>query len=180
EQCDAVPDAQVKVLSVRVVDLDSELMGMDVHLDEEFYPRFLTTIAGRRCLESQKDASIADIMSLLLLEGPSAETLEGSQLQPSCKQILLPINRKEDKVVIGETSLFDSLVWFMPVFRRLNTILLANVNFVAPISMTDYGVLDAKPQLEASYSPNVVFEKNVILSFIIVSTAVVCDLFRAV
>ncbi|GKG43905.1 hypothetical protein Tco_0482998, partial [Tanacetum coccineum] len=32
----------------RVVELDSELMGMAIHLDEEFYPRFLTTIAIRR------------------------------------------------------------------------------------------------------------------------------------
>ncbi|GKD90492.1 hypothetical protein Tco_1365999, partial [Tanacetum coccineum] len=39
---------QVKVLSDRVVELDSELMGMAIHLDEEFYPRFLTTIAIRR------------------------------------------------------------------------------------------------------------------------------------
>ncbi|GKB04552.1 hypothetical protein Tco_0832695 [Tanacetum coccineum] len=45
EQCDAV---QVKVLSDRVAELDSELMGMVVHLDEEFYPRLLSTIAGRR------------------------------------------------------------------------------------------------------------------------------------
>ncbi|GJT93220.1 hypothetical protein Tco_1082065 [Tanacetum coccineum] len=34
-------------------------------------------------LELQKDASIADIMSLLHLEGPSAESSEGIRLQPS-------------------------------------------------------------------------------------------------
>ncbi|GKB99837.1 hypothetical protein Tco_0985974 [Tanacetum coccineum] len=48
EQYKAVQDAQVKILSDRVAELDSELMGMAVHLDKEFYPRFLTTIAGRR------------------------------------------------------------------------------------------------------------------------------------
>ncbi|GKA25428.1 hypothetical protein Tco_0711537 [Tanacetum coccineum] len=41
-------DEQVKVLSDMVAGLDAELMGMALHLDEEFYPRFLTTIAGRR------------------------------------------------------------------------------------------------------------------------------------
>ncbi|GKE97197.1 hypothetical protein Tco_1582052, partial [Tanacetum coccineum] len=48
EQYEAVQDEQVKVLSDKVVGLDVELMGMAFHLDEEFYPRFLTTIAGRR------------------------------------------------------------------------------------------------------------------------------------
>ncbi|GJV72166.1 hypothetical protein Tco_1492161 [Tanacetum coccineum] len=60
-------------------------------------------------LESQKDASIAAIMSLLLLEGPSAETPEVSRLQPSYEQLLFLIYQKEDNVVTGETSLSDSL-----------------------------------------------------------------------
>ncbi|GJS55306.1 hypothetical protein Tco_0628668 [Tanacetum coccineum] len=37
-------DEQVKILSDHVAKLDSKLMSMAVHLDEEFYPRFLTTI----------------------------------------------------------------------------------------------------------------------------------------
>ncbi|GKE65195.1 hypothetical protein Tco_1519356, partial [Tanacetum coccineum] len=41
-------DAQLKVLSDRVAGLDFELMALALHLDEEFYPRFLTTIAGWR------------------------------------------------------------------------------------------------------------------------------------
>ncbi|GJT02108.1 hypothetical protein Tco_0823277 [Tanacetum coccineum] len=279
-------DAQVKVLSDRVAEPDSELVGMAVHLDEEFYPRFLTNIDGRRwvighglrlavmkCLqstkyvtalgtalglaidkgmqtglvagidhgkagrsvtdvatydpsveakyvstvlafrdldfnllsqlESQKDTSIADITSLLCLEGPSAETPMGSQLQPSYEQLLLPIHRKEDNVVIGETSLSDSLdavhahvqkIKEGASSRRLSisdamgplvdplssenlvgeastsrvpttvaattALVVANVNSVAPISVTDYGVLDAEPQPEASHSPKVVFEKE--------------------
>ncbi|GJV32080.1 hypothetical protein Tco_1392480 [Tanacetum coccineum] len=60
-------------------------------------------------LELQKDASIADIMSLLHLEGPSAESSEGIRLQPSYEQLLLPIHRTEDIVVIRETSLSDLL-----------------------------------------------------------------------
>ncbi|GKA79767.1 hypothetical protein Tco_0786363, partial [Tanacetum coccineum] len=52
EQYEAVQDAQVKILSDRVAELDFKLMGIVVHLDEEFYPRFLTTIAGRRWIIS--------------------------------------------------------------------------------------------------------------------------------
>ncbi|GJV24243.1 hypothetical protein Tco_1376938 [Tanacetum coccineum] len=53
EQYEAVRDTQVKILSDRVAELDSELMGMVVHLDEEFYPCFLTTSAGRRWIISR-------------------------------------------------------------------------------------------------------------------------------
>ncbi|GJW84672.1 hypothetical protein Tco_0157817 [Tanacetum coccineum] len=52
DQYEVVQDEQVKILSDRVAKLDSELMSMAVHLDEEFYPRFLTTIAGRRWIIS--------------------------------------------------------------------------------------------------------------------------------
>ncbi|GKF17950.1 hypothetical protein Tco_0062868, partial [Tanacetum coccineum] len=48
----AVQDEQVKILSDKVAGLDVELMGMALHLDEEFYPCFLTTIAGRRWILS--------------------------------------------------------------------------------------------------------------------------------
>nr|GEX97151.1 hypothetical protein [Tanacetum cinerariifolium] len=48
EPIKAVLDEQDKVLSNKVVRLDAELMGMALHLYEEFYPCFLTTIAGRR------------------------------------------------------------------------------------------------------------------------------------
>ncbi|GKG00734.1 hypothetical protein Tco_0302424, partial [Tanacetum coccineum] len=60
-------------------------------------------------LESQKDASMADIMDLFCLEGPAAETLEASQLQPSPEQLMVPIHRLEDQVIIRETSLSFSL-----------------------------------------------------------------------
>ncbi|GKB40694.1 gypsy type transposase [Tanacetum coccineum] len=245
-----VQDAQVKVLSDRVARLDAELMGMALHLDKEFYPRFLTTIAGQRWiisrglrltagrgltevvaydpsvegkyvfavlalrnleftlisqLESQKDASIADIISLLHLEGPSVKTPEGIRLQPSYEQLLLPIHRMEDNVVIGETSLSDSLdvvqarVWKIkegassrhlsisdvigplvdplssenlvgeastsgvPTTVVVTTALsttFAYSSSIPPISVSDYDVLDAKPQPEASHSPKIIFEQE--------------------
>nr|GEX41121.1 putative transposase (putative), gypsy type [Tanacetum cinerariifolium] len=52
EQCEAMQDVQVKVLSDRLAGLDSELISMALHLDAEFYPRFLTTIIGQRWILS--------------------------------------------------------------------------------------------------------------------------------
>ncbi|GKA51270.1 hypothetical protein Tco_0744466 [Tanacetum coccineum] len=60
-------------------------------------------------LASHKDASMSDLMDLLRLEGPAAETQKANQLQPSPEQLMLPIHRPEDHVVIGETSLSFSL-----------------------------------------------------------------------
>ncbi|GJZ79029.1 hypothetical protein Tco_0643866 [Tanacetum coccineum] len=135
EQYAAVQDEQVKILSDKVVELDSDLMGMALYLNEEFNPCFFTTIAGwsraidkgmqdglvagidhgmaerglvdvatynpsteanyvsavnalramdfplLAQLESQKDASMADIMGLLHLEGLVAEALETIQIK---------------------------------------------------------------------------------------------------
>ncbi|GJW81435.1 hypothetical protein Tco_0145410, partial [Tanacetum coccineum] len=60
-------------------------------------------------LESLKDASMADIMDLLRLKGPAAETTEARQLQPSPEQLMIPIYWLEDQVIIKETSLSFSL-----------------------------------------------------------------------
>ncbi|GKD42942.1 hypothetical protein Tco_1267587, partial [Tanacetum coccineum] len=220
EQCEAIQDAQVKELSDRLAGLDSELMALALHFDEEFYPRFLTTIAGRRwvlnhglrlavmnCRQSLKygvafeaviglaidkgiqaglvegidhgkagrdlanvaaydpfvEASIDDIMSLLHLEGPSAETSEISRLQPSYEQLLLPVYRKEDNVVTEETSLYDSLdvvhagvqklkedafTLRAPVTAAATTTLAisvtaTNISSIPPISVADYDTADA-------------------------------------
>nr|GEV11031.1 hypothetical protein [Tanacetum cinerariifolium] len=48
EHIEAVQEEQVKVLSDKVARLDVELTRMALHLDKEFYPHFLTTIAERR------------------------------------------------------------------------------------------------------------------------------------
>ncbi|GJY17191.1 hypothetical protein Tco_0388682 [Tanacetum coccineum] len=99
EQIKAVKDEQVRVLSDRVAGLDSELMGMALHLDEEFYPwaigraidkeaNYIFAVNALRAvdfpllaqLESHKDANIVYIMGLLHLEGPAAKTPEASQL----------------------------------------------------------------------------------------------------
>ncbi|GKC69825.1 hypothetical protein Tco_1115708, partial [Tanacetum coccineum] len=45
---EAMQDEQAMVLGNRVAKLDAQLLKMAAHLEEEFYPRFLTTISGRR------------------------------------------------------------------------------------------------------------------------------------
>ncbi|GJU13101.1 hypothetical protein Tco_1135497 [Tanacetum coccineum] len=192
EQVEKIQDELVIVLSDHVAGIDSDLIEMVLHMDAEFYPCYLTTIAGRRwilshrlklvltkCLsspeylsamgeaigrvidkgmqdgltagikhgragrsitdvaafnpfaendyvaainalkgvsfslltqlEANKDASMADVMDLLHLEGLSAESSEVSQLQPSLDQLMILIHRLEDQVIIGETSLAFSL-----------------------------------------------------------------------
>ncbi|GKA84076.1 hypothetical protein Tco_0805671 [Tanacetum coccineum] len=156
-------------------------------------------------LELQKDASIADIMILLHLEGPSAEAPEGIRLQPSYEQLLLPIYRTEDNAVIRETSMFDSLdvvharvqnikegessrclsisdvigplvepLSFENLMGEASTLgvpatvavtialstTFAQAGSVPPISILDYEVLDAVPQVEAPLSPKIIFEQE--------------------
>ncbi|GJY78570.1 hypothetical protein Tco_0484371, partial [Tanacetum coccineum] len=53
EQIEAVQDEQVKIMSDKVAGIDADLMEMALHLHEEFYPRFLTTIVGRRWILSR-------------------------------------------------------------------------------------------------------------------------------
>nr|GEX55203.1 hypothetical protein [Tanacetum cinerariifolium] len=177
EQCEAIQDGQVKVLSDRVAVLDFELMALALHLDKEFYPRFLTTIADRRwiighglmlavmkChqspgygvafevviglvidfrnlefkilsqLESQKDATIVDIMSLLHLEGPSTETLEYFR---STSQV----------TAVTTTALAISVT-------------AANISSILPILVATYDMPNAGVQDTAPHSSKIVFERE--------------------
>ncbi|GKB76315.1 hypothetical protein Tco_0943210, partial [Tanacetum coccineum] len=135
EQIEVVQDEQVRVLSDCVAGLDSELIGMALYLDEEFYPHFLTTIARRRwilgrglklavmkCLQSPEylvalggamgraiDKAEANyvfaVNAIHAVDCPPTCSTGASHLQPSPKQLMLPIHRLEDQVVIRETSL---------------------------------------------------------------------------
>ncbi|GJW60481.1 putative reverse transcriptase domain-containing protein [Tanacetum coccineum] len=53
ERIKATQDEQAKFLGNRVTELDDQLLEMAAHLDEEFYPRFLTAISGRRWILTQ-------------------------------------------------------------------------------------------------------------------------------
>nr|GEW84989.1 putative reverse transcriptase domain-containing protein [Tanacetum cinerariifolium] len=260
---EVVQDEHVKVLSDRVAGLDAEIIGMALHLDYEFYRRFLTTIVGRRwiighefrlvvmkCLQSlkyvtalgmaiglavdkgmqtglaaginhgrarrsltevaaydtsvegkyisavlalrnlefnllpqlelQRDASIADIMRLLYLEGPSTETPDGIQLQTSYEQLFLPIHRTKDnaegasscrmsildamgplvepsssKNLVGE-AITSGVLTTIAVTTALSTTF-AHTGSVLPISVSD---CDAEPHVEAPHFVAIVIEKE--------------------
>ncbi|GKC80745.1 hypothetical protein Tco_1131519, partial [Tanacetum coccineum] len=98
EQVEAMQDEQATDLANRVAELDAQLLGVAVDLEED-----------RRDLSSKKDASMVDLMDSLRLEGQLAEILGAKELQPSLEQLMLPIHREEDDVVLGETSLSFSL-----------------------------------------------------------------------
>nr|GEW60275.1 hypothetical protein [Tanacetum cinerariifolium] len=139
KRIESVQDEQVRILSDRVAGLDFELMGMALYMDKRYLATLRGAIGRAidkgmqdglaaeadyvfainalhevdfpllAQLRAQKDASMVDIMDLLCLEGPAAETLEASQLQPSLEQLMFLIHRLEDQVVTGETSLSFSL-----------------------------------------------------------------------
>nr|GEW75017.1 hypothetical protein [Tanacetum cinerariifolium] len=56
-------------------------------------------------LKSNKDASVETVMDILLLEDPLAEKLGLNELQPDVGQLMVPIHRSSDKVVLGATAL---------------------------------------------------------------------------
>nr|GEW25225.1 hypothetical protein [Tanacetum cinerariifolium] len=59
--------------------------------------------------KSKKDSCIFDLMDSLRLEGTLAEIPGAENLQSSSEQLMLPIHRPKDNVVIGETSFSSSL-----------------------------------------------------------------------
>nr|GEX32180.1 putative reverse transcriptase domain-containing protein [Tanacetum cinerariifolium] len=113
-----VQDEQVRVLSDRVAGLYFELMGMALHLDEEFYSwtedRLAAGIdhgkAGRGLADvaaynpSAKANYIFAVNALRAVDFPLTSSTE-----PSPEKLMLPIHRLKDQVVIGETSLSFSL-----------------------------------------------------------------------
>nr|GEW43909.1 hypothetical protein [Tanacetum cinerariifolium] len=54
ERIEEMQDARVIVLSDRVASMDYDLMALALHMDEEFYPHFQTTLAGRRWILSRE------------------------------------------------------------------------------------------------------------------------------
>ncbi|GKF24473.1 hypothetical protein Tco_0076795, partial [Tanacetum coccineum] len=55
-------------------------------------------------LEAHKDASMADIMDLLRLECPAAETSKACPLQPSLDELMIPIQLLKDQWLRGDAA----------------------------------------------------------------------------
>ncbi|GJX68969.1 hypothetical protein Tco_0304696 [Tanacetum coccineum] len=98
-------------------------------------------------------------MGLLHLEGPAIETIKASQLQPSPEQLMLPIHRLEDQVVIEETSFSFSLDVANARVQRLRGNAASRYT-VSPISAADHEVSGAGPFAEVPSPSKVVFEKE--------------------
>ncbi|GKA83750.1 hypothetical protein Tco_0805345, partial [Tanacetum coccineum] len=177
EQYEVVHDEQVKVLNDKVLGLDAELMGMALHLDEEFYPCFLTTIAGQSRaidkgmkdglvadfpllaqLESQKDASIADIIGLLHLEGPTAETPEANHRLSFSDVMVTLIEPLCAENLVGEAST-SGVPAAVAATTALSTTFV-QASSVLPIPASNYKVVDTEPQVEVSSSPKIIFEQE--------------------
>ncbi|GKC72311.1 hypothetical protein Tco_1118194 [Tanacetum coccineum] len=228
EQIEVVQDVQVKVLSDRVAELDANLMGMALHLDEEFYPGYLTTLGGaisraidkgiqvgldagidhekaerdltdlaaynpstkanymfavsalramnfplHAQLESHKDASIADLMGLLHLEGPAAETLKDvanahvqilkrnvvSQQLSNSNAFIPLIETLSTENLVGKASTFEVPV--TATTTALSTTFI-QASTVPSVPMTDHEVLDVGPSTKVSSPPSdCFFERDI-------------------
>ncbi|GKD74586.1 hypothetical protein Tco_1332868, partial [Tanacetum coccineum] len=106
-------------------------------------------------LKSHKDTSIEDFMNLLHLESPIADVLGMSDLQPDIEQLMLPIHRSPDQVVLGETSLSFALSVAQSRVERLRKSVTeerlshndATVPLANPLSAeNDYEIADADGQ----------------------------------
>ncbi|GKA86044.1 hypothetical protein Tco_0807755 [Tanacetum coccineum] len=82
ERIEEMQDAQVKVLSDRVASMDSNLMALVLHMDEEFFPRFLTTLAGRRWILSRG----ARLLVVKCLHSPEYMTALGGAIGHAIKK----------------------------------------------------------------------------------------------
>ncbi|GKB80218.1 hypothetical protein Tco_0947113, partial [Tanacetum coccineum] len=125
-------------------------------------------------LESQKDASITDIMSLLYLEGPFAETPEMWSMpmfRRSRKVLYLVVHLSlmlwvflvdplSSTNLLGEVSTLGISATITTTTTLSVLATLANVISVLPVYVADYGVQDAGPHNEAPLSPKIVFEKE--------------------
>ncbi|GJX39071.1 hypothetical protein Tco_0252374, partial [Tanacetum coccineum] len=171
EQVEVVQNEQVKALSDRVTDRPAERRwifsrGLKLAIMKCLQsPEYLTALGGvisramprifplLAQLESRKDASMADIMDLLRLEGHVIETPEASQLQPPPEQLMVPIRRLEAQVVIGETSLLTGEASTSGVPTMATTTALSTTFIQA-------STVPPAPSTEVPPSPKIVFEQE--------------------
>ncbi|GJY65010.1 hypothetical protein Tco_0466470 [Tanacetum coccineum] len=114
-------------------------------------------------LESQKDATIADIMGLLHLEGPAAETPNANQLQPSPEKLMLPIYRPEDQVpLFAENLVGEASTYGVPTTATTTALstTFTQTSSVPLILVADYEVSGAEPPTKVPSPPKIVFEKD--------------------
>nr|GEX69709.1 hypothetical protein [Tanacetum cinerariifolium] len=183
-EIEAIQDEQVRVLSEKVVGLDSELMeylttlgkaiGRVIHkgMQDGLAAGIGHGRAGRGLAD--KDASIADIMGSLHLEGPAAEILEAEQIQPTLEQLMLLIHQDATSQRLSNTDVMVPLIEPLSagnliceastsgvpaMTTALSTTFVQN-SFVHFISAVDPGVLSAEQPTEVPSPLKIVFEKE--------------------
>nr|GEU36884.1 hypothetical protein [Tanacetum cinerariifolium] len=111
-------------------------------------------------------------MGLLHLKDPIAEAPKAGQLQPSPEQLMLPIHRLEDQVVIEETSLSFSLdvanalveasTFGLPVTSMTTALstTFIQASIVPRVSVVDHDASGAGPSTKVPSPSKIVFEKE--------------------
>nr|GEY56545.1 hypothetical protein [Tanacetum cinerariifolium] len=152
---EAMQDEKATILGNRVAKLDAQLLEMVAHLDEEFYPRFLTAISGRplvmRLIKARRQLSPWGDFPVLL---PSSRKLVGRRVRGEIKKkcssltnVLVPlVEPLSSKSLIGEASTSVAPATTEPVATLSMTF--ASSYVVPPLSISDYQVLDAEPHDE--------------------------------
>ncbi|GJV94365.1 hypothetical protein Tco_1545942 [Tanacetum coccineum] len=108
-QVEKMQDEQVGVLIDRVVAIDSDLMEMALHMDFEFYPRYLTTIADGWSLLIDKRLCRMVVSGRYRIMSGQKEYFGLLRYNPSVRVITLLRFCFFKVVVIGDTSLAFSL-----------------------------------------------------------------------
>ncbi|GJV88347.1 hypothetical protein Tco_1532285 [Tanacetum coccineum] len=188
DQYEVVQDEQVKILSDRVAELDSELMGMAVHLDKEFLSslpdhhnrretglvagidhgkakRGLTEVAAYDPSVEERDVFIVLAFNSLRLEGPSAETPEVKESALSHRlsiyEEMAPlVDHLSSENLVVEASTSGVRATATTTTTLSVSVTTTNVSSIPPISVADYEVLNAKPRSKASHSPKIIFEQE--------------------
>nr|GEV42942.1 hypothetical protein [Tanacetum cinerariifolium] len=104
-------------------------------------------------LESQKDASIADIMGLLHLDGDAAS--QRLSISDAMIPLIEPLTVEN---LVGEASTTGVLLVVAATTALSTTFVQASS--VLPIPLSDYKAMDTEPQAEASSSPKIIFEQE--------------------
>nr|GEX61966.1 reverse transcriptase domain-containing protein [Tanacetum cinerariifolium] len=115
---------------------------------------------------------MVDLMDSLRLEGPLAEIPRAKDLQPSPKQLMLPIHMLEDNVVLGETSLSfsrqvvhsrqDVPVAVSNLYAPFPNASTKSANYVVPHKILNLGPRYGRHRLaiKASYSASLLVASN--------------------
>ncbi|GJS31230.1 hypothetical protein Tco_0491850 [Tanacetum coccineum] len=138
EKAKAQQEEQAQVLYNRVADLKDHVMDVSGCLEGEFYPAYLTTLAGRRrflthriqlavlkCFKSPEYQGILShtlgrAMDFGMQEGLEAGAFEDvdfplvnllkSKKDTGMDELSIPIHHSDDKAIVGETSLSFTLL----------------------------------------------------------------------